>query len=204
MQQRTSTVPLQRIPARILAVGILLAGILAACGGTQPPPKPYEIPQNANSAEAVKWTWMPKGLTLNVTASSELNTFDGYPHNLLLCIYQLSAPAQFNELAASRGGIHRLLACERFDTSVVHVERQFISPGENATLRMDRAEGAQFVGLVAGYYDLQPGLVTRTTQFPLKIDQKGWLFWKSDIYNPGVLTMDILLGPTSLQLMGEN
>jgi len=108
----------------------------------------------------------------------------------------------FEELAANEGGIRKLLACDRFDKSVVHYERRFVNPGSNATLSLDRAEGAQFMGVAAGYYDLQPGLVTRTWQFPLKVDQEGSLFWKSDVYSPGTLTMDLLLGPISIQRMG--
>ncbi len=177
--------------------------LLAACGGkSAPPPKPYEVPQNADSPQSVKWTYMPGGLTLNYDASADLNTYEGFSHSVLLCIYQLNDPAAFNELAANEGGIHRLLACDRFDKSVVHFERRFVSPGTKATLPMDRAEGAQFVGLAAGYYDLQPGLVTRTWQIPLKVDQTGWLFWKSDVYNPGTLSMDLLLGPNTIQRMG--
>ncbi len=184
-------------------LGVLLLCGPHACGGKDaPPPKPYQAPQNAESPQAVKWTWMPGGLTLNITASPDLNSYDGYSHNVLLCIYQLDAPAAFAELAATQGGIRRLLACDRFDKSVLHYERQFISPSANATMRLDRAEGAQFVGLAAGYYDLQPGLVTRTGQFPLNVSQEGWLFWKSDVYNPGVLTMDLLFGPKSIQRTG--
>lgn len=191
-----------RLPAG-LALALALCLWLAACGGKDaPPPKPYETPQHAASPQAVKWTWMPGGLTLNILASPDLNTFEGYAHNLLLCIYQLDAPGVFNEMAANQGGIRRLLACDRFDKSVVHYERTFISPSANATMRLDRAEGAQFVGLVAGYYDLQPGLVTRTAQYPLKVSQEGMLFWASDVYDPGVLSLDLLFGPTSLQRMG--
>lgn len=177
--------------------------LLSACGGkSAPPPKPYEVPQNADSPQNVKWTYMPNGLTLNYDASPELNTYEGFSHSVLLCLYQLNDPAAFNELAANEGGLHRLLACDRFDKSVVHFERRFVSPGSKASLPLDRVEGAQFVGLVAGYYDLQPGLVTRTWQVPLKVDQTGWLFWKSDVYNPGTLTMDLLLGPNTIQRMG--
>jgi len=169
---------------------------------TPQPPKPYAVAQNADNPQSVKWTFAPGALTVNLTASPDLNTYEGYSHSVLLCIYQLDASAAFKELSANNGGLLRLLACDRFDKSVVHFERHFVSPGANVTLRLDRAEGAQFVGLVTGYYDLQPGMVTRVGQFPLKVDQQGWLFWKSDVYNPGPLTMDILLGPKSIQRMG--
>jgi len=188
-------------PGLLCALACCLS--LWACGGAKPPPpKPYEVPQKAESPQAVKWTYMPRGLTLDYTADAELNSYEGFSHNLLLCIFQLSEVSAFEELAANEGGIRKLLACDRFDKSVVHFERRFISPGSKATLTLDRAEGAQFVGVAAGYYDLQPGLVTRTGQFPLKVEQEGSLFWKSDVYDPGILTMYLIFGPNSIQRMG--
>lgn len=177
---------------------------LLSCGGSKqqpPPPKPYEVPQNAESPQAVKWGYMPGALTLNLKADPGLNTYEGLPHNVVLCVFQLSEPSAFEEAAASDGGIRRLLACDRFDKSVTHFDRRFVSPGSNATIAMDRAEGTQFVGVAAGYYDFQPGYVTRTWQIPLKVSQEGW-FWKTTYYNPGSLSMDLLLGPNSIQRMG--
>lgn len=186
-----------------LLPAVMCCLLLAACGGSKPPPpKPYEVPQKAESPQAMKWTYAPRALTLEYTADLDLNSYDGFSHNLMLCIFQLGDTAAFEELAANEGGIRKLLACDRFDKSVVHFERRFVSPGSKATLSMDRAEGAQFVGIVAGYYDLQPGLVTRTWQFPLKVDQEGMLFWKSDVYSPGTLEMYLLFGPKSIQRMG--
>lgn len=128
--------------------------------------------------------------------------FEGFSHNILLCTYQLTAPAAFQELAANLGGIRKLLECARFDQTVVHVERRFISPGQESSFVLDRAEGAQHVGLAAGYNDLQPGLVTTIYSFPALQDREGIWPWSSDVYNPGPLTMDILLGPNSIQRMG--
>lgn len=183
---------------------VLCCVFLAACGGkpAPPPPKPYEVPQKAENPQTVKWSYAPRALTLELNADPALNTYEGFSHNVVLCIFQLGEPAVFEELAANQGGIRKLLACDRFDKSVVHFERRYVSPGSKSTLVLDRAEGAQFLGVVAGYYDLQPGMVTRSWQFPLKVDQEGSLFWKSDVYSPGTLVMDLLLGPNSIQRMG--
>jgi type VI secretion system VasD/TssJ family lipoprotein len=189
----------------LLACALAMASALAGGCSSKPPlppPKPYEVPQKADSPQAVKWGYAPHALTLELNADPELNSYDGYSHNVLLCIFQLSDTAAFEELAANQGGIRKLLACDRFDKSVVHFERRYISPGSQTTLVLDRAEGAQFLAVAAGYYDLDPGMVTRSWQFPLKVDQEGMLFWKSDVYSPGSLQMDLLLGPRSIQRMG--
>lgn len=190
-----------------LVILFLLIFCLTACHGYPPPgkktpPKPWETPQNAPSTDQVKWTYYPGGLTLNLKADRNLNLFEGFSHNILLCTYQMTAPAAFQELAANLGGIRKLLECARFDQTVVHVERRFISPGQESTFVLDRAEGARHVGLVAGYNDLQPGLVTTLYTFPILTSKDGWWPWSSDVYNPGTLTMDILLGPNSIQRMG--
>ncbi|PTN35975.1 type VI secretion system lipoprotein TssJ [Desulfonatronum sp. SC1] len=199
---RPSTPSLQ-----LSALFLLLLFFLSACHGypppgKKPPPKPWETLQNAASPDQVKWTYLPGGLTLNLKADKDLNLFEGFSHNILLCTYQMSSPAAFQELAANLGGIRKLLECARFDQSVVHVERRFISPGQESTFVLDRAEGAQHIGLAAGYNDLQPGLVTTLYSFPVVTGRDGWWPWSSDVYNPGTLTMDILLGPNSIQRMG--
>lgn len=188
----------------LAAVGLLG---LVACGvhsaGTKPPPpKPWEVPQNAASPEQVKWAYEPGGLTLHLKADPELNLFEGFSHNLVLCMYQLTEPAPFQELAANPGGIRKLLECVRFDPTVVHVERRFISPGQEASLVMDRAEGARHFALVAGYNHLQPGLVTTLYSFPVTASRAGWLPWSAPVYNPERLTMNIILGSNSIQRLG--
>lgn len=182
--------------------------ILSGCHGYPPPDpnkqpdKPWAVNQNAKSPDQVKWTYLPGGLVLNLTTTPDLNTYEGYTHNVLLCIYQLNAPAAFQELASNAGGILKLLKCTRFDPTVVHVERHFVSPGQKSTLILDRAEGAQYMALVAGFNDLQPGLVTTLYSFPVTTGRDGWTPWAADVYNPGGLTMNILLGANSIQRMG--
>ena len=185
----------------IIAVALVLA--LCSCHGQKkPPPKPWETEQNVRNPEEVKWTYMPGGLTINLKAVDDLNLFEGFSHNLMLCIYQLSSPAEFKELASNVGGIRKLLECGRFDKAVVNAERRFISPGEETTLTLDRAEGARHVGLVAGYNDFQPGLVTTMYSFPVAEKRGGRWPWSSNVYNPGVLAVDVLLGPGSIQRIG--
>jgi type VI secretion system VasD/TssJ family lipoprotein len=183
----------------ILAAALVFG--LTACQGAPQAAKPYAIPQNAPRPDQVKWTYLPGGLILNVKADNELNPFEGFSHNLMLCVYQLSGPDLFQELAAGIGGIRKMLECAPFDPTVVHVARHFIFPGEEAALVMDRAEGARYVGLVAGYNDIQPGMVTTLYAFPVSENSKGWSPW-SKVYNPGILTVDILLDTHSIQRIG--
>ncbi len=191
-----------RLFAIVLAVG-LAAAQLACASKPPPPPKPWEIAQNAPSASQLVWTYMPKALTIKLTAAADLNPFEGDNHTILLCVYQLKTPTLFQELARTVGGLTKLLQCENFDPSVADVQRLFITPGEESTQVFDRAEGAVNVALVAGYYQLQPGNSALLDSYPiLKSRLHVWSI--SSVYNPGPLTMNVLLSANSIQRMGLN
>ena len=185
-----------------LAVMVLCLGLIA-CGGATSNAKPADAPQNAASPELVQWTRQPGGLTLALTADARLNLFEGFTHNTMLCIYQMSDAALFTELAASLGGLQQLLVCAPLDPSMVDVQRRFVSPGESATLVLDRPAGARFVGLVAGYNDPQPGYTTALHPFPVSRHRAGWWPW-SKAYGPGSLRLTIMLKPNSLQSTESN
>jgi type VI secretion system VasD/TssJ family lipoprotein len=176
---------------------VLCLGLIA-CGGATSAAKPADAPQNAASPELVQWTRQPGGLTLDLTADARLNLFEGFTHNTMLCIYQMSDPVLFTELAASLGGLQQLLVCAPLDPSVVDVQRRFVSPGETTHLVLDRPAGARFVGLVAGYNDPQPGYTTALHSFPVSQHRAGWWPW-SKAYGPGSLRLTIMLKPNSLQ-----
>ncbi len=187
---------------RLLITAALVFGLVSCHGQKKPPPKPWETPQDASSPEQIKWSYMPGALTINIKADENLNPFEGFTHNVMLCIYQLDDPAPFQELAANKGGIRKLLECGRFDESVVKVDRRFIQPGEETSIVLDRAEGGRHVGLAAGYNEIQPGMMTSMSSFPVTEHRGGMWPWSSKVYNPGTLTMDILLGPDEIQRMG--
>ena len=190
-----------KIPARWLAMLICLG--LMACTGATPAAKTSDAPQNAASPELVRWTRQPAGLTLNVTADAALNPFEGFTHNTMLCIYQMSDSALFAELAASPGGLRKLLVCAPLDPGTVDVQRRFVSPGETTTLVLGREAGARFVGLVAGYNDPQTGQTTALYPFPVSSHRHGWWPW-SKAYAPGNLRLKILFKSNSIQSTESN
>jgi hypothetical protein len=68
---------------------------------------------------------------------------------------------------------------------------------------MDRAEGAQFVALVAGYFNFSPGPgTTRYFEIPLLVSDSGLIFTSLE-YTPAPLVMEMLLGPHQMQMIGS-
>ncbi|MGM0538287.1 MAG: type VI secretion lipoprotein TssJ [Thermodesulfobacteriota bacterium] len=181
--------------------------LLVSCGGKKSEPDQSQIPNTtpapAQSKDQVHWTYEPDALELTIYADKELNSYHGYSHATTLCIYQLTRPGPFQNKAATRSGIKELLECNASDQTMVQAHRMFIQPGHNGTQTFARAEKARHVGLVAGYYHLKPEQVTRLYHIPLENKASGALWWSKDNYTPGKLTIRVLLGPHSMQRVGE-
>jgi predicted component of type VI protein secretion system len=123
------------------------------CGGNKKPVNPTTVTTPASSPEQMKWTYQINAISFKLGVDKNLNQYDGAAHTLLLCFYQLSNLSKFNELAGTSTGVEKMLNCTSFDHSVTQVKREFVQPGQNSTIVMDRAEGTKFIGVVAGYYD---------------------------------------------------
>ncbi|MFP4033943.1 MAG: type VI secretion system lipoprotein TssJ [Desulfovermiculus sp.] len=182
--------------------------LLASCGGkTRDPVDQSQIPATkpapARSKDQVHWTYEPKALELIIHSDPELNSHHGFAHATTVCIYQLTRPGPFQTKAAKQSGLKELLECNASGQSVVQAQRLFIQPGHNKTMHFARAEKARHVGLVAGYFQLRPDKVTRLYHIPLQNKKSGTLWWSKDNYTPGKLTMQVLLGPHSIQSVGE-
>ncbi|MDR3669946.1 MAG: type VI secretion lipoprotein TssJ [Holophaga sp.] len=111
-------------------------------------------------------SYQPHGLSLSLQADPELNPFERTPHALLAVLYQLSATNAFNTLAKDPAGLRTLLQGLPFDPSVASADKLFLQPGERRTLPLDRAQNGRWLAVVAGYYGLAPGAVTRILELP--------------------------------------
>lgn len=188
--------------SRVLFLIFLVVFVVPGCGGKQKPVNPTEVTTPASSPDQIKWTYQTDAISFKLGVDEKLNEYDGAPHTLLLCFYQLSKLTKFNALAGTSTGMEKLFNCTSFDPTVTQVQREFAQPGKNATIVMDRAEGTRFVGVVAGYYDLQ-GKASRTWQIPMDVSETGMLWWGDTWYAPAKLDAMIILGPNELQKVGE-
>lgn len=109
----------------------------------------------------------PSGLTVTISADQTLNSTQGTPHALQLCIYQLKEPNGFNQLAGQKEGVQNLLDCTPFDASVAVARRLVVQPGDRLHETGALALGARFVGISAGYF--APGSGKRLFLSPLPL-----------------------------------
>lgn len=172
-------------PALLLLAVFAVTG-LASCSKKPPtPPQP-------------KWAFEPKAIWLKYVADPTLNVYEGQPHTLVLQVYQLSDVNAFNDLTKTPEGLKTLLHGTHFDPTVVSTDQYFVQPGEEKTLTLFRAQNAQYVGLVAGYYQLVPGAVNRMLSIPVIIEKQG-LIRKSSTAKVDHLTVTLYLGQRAIQ-----
>ena len=70
-----------------------------------------------------------------------------------------------------------------------------MQPGEVQTFELDRAEGAKYVGVVAGYYQLQKRQVTRLYTIPTSEEREPGMV----VIKQKPLKINLFLGPQALQ-----
>ncbi len=103
-----------------------------------------------------KYGYSEQSIQLRVKSDLQLNLYQGKPHTLVLCVYQLRDPNAFNQMADEDEGLSKLLDGGRFDNSVSSSKKIVVQPGIEVAEVMDRADGAKYVCVVAGYfYELQ-------------------------------------------------
>jgi type VI secretion system VasD/TssJ family lipoprotein len=166
-----------------LLVLLFMSLLVYACA-TEPINKPV-----------TEWSFEPGAIRLDIKADAGLNFYDGSPHTIVLWCYQLSNPNKFNQLAEDRSGLSKLLEGGQFDPSVADFKREILQPGKQVTLSLDRAEGAKYLALAAGYYFLNRENAVRLLQIPTVEETRG----KVLISRPERIAVEVYLGMQSIQ-----
>ena len=136
-----------------------------------------------------EYTYQREAITITLRADPRLNLYQGIPHTLVACTYQLKDPNAFNQLVDERDGLSKLLECSRFDASVAYAKRLVVQPGQEMRDSLDRAEGARYLSIVAGYYNLQKWNVVRLFQIPVSTRSS----------KPQDVNIELYLGPEAIQ-----
>ncbi len=153
---------------------LIFTMLICSCAAISSPPK-YEYEK-----EAVR---------ISLKSDPRLNLYQGSPHTLVVCTYQLKDPNAFNQLVDEKDGLSKLLECSHFDPSVTYSRMLVIQPGQELKESLDRAEGAKYLGIVAGYFTLEKEHVVRLFQIPV-----------SGLSKKAVsLDIDLYLGPHEVQ-----
>jgi hypothetical protein len=79
------------------------------------------------------------------------------------------------------------------------VKRFVVQPGQELSETLDRAEGAKYVGLVAGYYSVKKEHVLRLYPVPVVVETVGSIMSRSKVSRPAPLAIDLNLGPDGIK-----
>ena len=148
-----------------------------------------------SSTQPSGWEYQREAIHLDLKSDPRLNLYQGIPHTLLVCVYQLRDPNAFSQVSEEREGISKLLECTRFDPSVTRSKSIVVQPGEEISEAFDRAEGTKYVGLVAGYYLRKTDRITHLFQVPIIEEKRGGALTQK----PGGLNITVYLGPQEIQ-----
>lgn len=173
-----------------ILAGFLSVFLISACAST-----PVAPPE---------WRYEKGAIQISFEADTRLNQYNDMPHTLQLCVYQLKDPNGFNQLTESDDGLYDLLECTMFDASVTNFRRLIIRPGQSLSFTMDRAEGAKYIGVVAGYADIHKDRITRLIDIPVIIVDEGGVFKRRKVAKPKTINVNFRLGPYQIESgMGE-
>lgn len=161
--------------------------LIASCASRQP--QPIAPPE---------WRYEKDAVRLAFQADPNLNLYNNISHTLQLCIYQLKDPNGFNQRTQSEDGLYSLLACTLFDASVTNFRSVIVRPGETISFMMDRAEGAKYIGIAAGYADIDKDRITRLIEIPVIIvkEDSGS---RQQIAKPDIVNLNLRLGPFQIE-----
>jgi type VI secretion system VasD/TssJ family lipoprotein len=106
-------------------------------------------------------------ILLGLDADARLNTYDGSPHVVVACVYQLSQSEHFERLIRDELGIRSLLKCESIFPDSPAPRQFVIQPGQSVDYRLNRHQGTRFVGIVVGFNSLSKESSTRVFEIPV-------------------------------------
>ena len=178
-----------RRASMLLACGIVLPLLLASCAGGS-----SSGGGAGGGAASGAYEYEKDAITLNLKGDPKLNLFEKRPHTLLVCVYQLRDPNALNQVLQDAEDVSKLLECARFDPSIVNTKKFILQPGKEITEALDRAEGARYIGIVAGYFNLDKQRASRIIPIPVS----GMFGKKASRMN-----LEVFLGPDEIQGVKE-
>ena len=120
-----------------------------------------------------EWVYEIRAINLVARPSADLNSVRGRPHSLALGIFQMNDPNTFRGLSVTQSGAVELLQKGQIDESIVNFQQVNIRPGEQKKISINRAQTAKYIGVIAGYFKLNPKTDVQIFPIPLRAIKRG-------------------------------
>ena len=145
----------------------------------------------------IAWEYAPNAVVIEIEADERLNEFAGEPHTLLMGVYQMEDSAAFYKLIADMNLVAKSLESGKGGEGFVQFGRYIVKLEQCLILSLDRAQKAKFIGITAGYYQLDATKSARLFQVPLTLASDG-LVTTTYKAAPALLALRLNFGATEL------
>jgi len=145
----------------------------------------------------VSWSFAKDAVLIELAADPRLNQYHGEAHTLLLGVYQMAEPAPFYKLINDPVLFGKALESGKAGDSFVQFTRYVVTPGKKVILSLDRAQNARYVGIAAGYYQMDAAHSARLFEVPLSVTRDGMLA-KTYTASPAALAIRLALGAETI------
>ncbi|CBL44797.1 Hypothetical protein HDN1F_12140 [gamma proteobacterium HdN1] len=113
------------------------------------------------------WPLDEGAIQLRILAAPQSNLHRGRPHALIVRVIQMSDAKPFQVRRDNLFGLKEMLTVNDFDkTAVLSVNDYSILPGSEQMLTLDRLENSRYIGIVAGFFELNGRQSARLIAIP--------------------------------------
>lgn len=183
--------------ARLFQHACLLVAMLVCVAGCAAANSAMGGNTRKDAVAEIAWDFSRNAVMIEIQADNRLNQYGGEAHTLVLGVYQMEDPAVFQKLIGDTALVGKTLESGKGGEGFVHFARYVVTPGQHSILSLDRAQKAKFVGIAAGYYQLDAAKSARLFQVPLTVESDG-LVSKTYKAAPAPLALRLNLGADEL------
>jgi type VI secretion system VasD/TssJ family lipoprotein len=153
---------------------------------------------NTPTKKPDQWPLAKNAIQIEIKADNNVNIYEGIPHAVSICLYQLFRPDFFNQLASYPEGLNRLVECRSFHPSVAKIHRETIEPDEQKTIIMNREKDVRHVAITAGYFFKNKTKITRIIDIPIRAVRPA-LIKSTETVRPAPLNIHLTFGPEKIE-----
>ena len=125
------------------------------------------------TVEEEEWVYEIRAIEMVIKAPSDLNSVRGRPHSLALGVFQMNDPNTFRGLSVSQTGAVELMQKGQIDESIVNFQQITVRPGEQKKVSINRAQTAKYIGVIAGYFQMNPKTDVQIFPIPVRAIKRG-------------------------------
>ena len=146
--------------------------VLTACASSAPSPEP-------------NWARAEKGIELTFQADPQVNFYEGQPHTVTVCVFQVDESSAFQKLLTYPSGVQKMLSASKDLPASLAADRFYLEPGETRQKVYDRAAGAKWIVIAAGYFSVPPDKAAIVKKIDVEVE-RSWFFFDKQAVIPTV------------------